>query len=385
MTDRVSLTLGVDLPALQRLGWSDDLQDNLQALYPNIADFSATEPSATEPIAAEKNPDAFVARVIGVERTGLTIAPEGLLGIDQVPLSGRWFRGDEETRPTIGDWVVVDARTGTLLDLLPRRSLIKRVNPLGALQLIAANVDTALIVTSCNADFSPERLERYLSVVMEADIQPLLVLTKTDLIDDASVYGEVLTERFPDIPQVLLNALEASAVASLEPWCAPGQTLALLGSSGVGKSTLVNSLLGGEVQTTAAIREEDGKGRHTTTNRSLHRLPQGGVILDSPGMRELQLAEAEEGLDQLFADVEALAAMCRFNDCSHAGEPGCAIAAALQAGELDHERLTSYLSLKAEEIRNRESLAARRSRDRAFGKKVRGAVRAKRADLDADE
>ncbi|HCG70064.1 MAG TPA: ribosome small subunit-dependent GTPase A [Gammaproteobacteria bacterium] len=385
MTDRVSLTLGVDLPALQRLGWSDDLQDNLQALYPNIADFSATEPSATEPITAEKNPDAFVARVIGVERTGLTIAPEGLLGIDQVPLSGRWFRGDEETRPTIGDWVVVDARTGTLLDLLPRRSLIKRVNPLGALQLIAANVDTALIVTSCNADFSPERLERYLSVVMEADIQPLLVLTKTDLIDDASVYGEVLTERFPDIPQVLLNALEASAVASLEPWCAPGQTLALLGSSGVGKSTLVNSLLGGEVQTTAAIREEDGKGRHTTTNRSLHRLPQGGVILDSPGMRELQLAEAEEGLDQLFADVEALAAMCRFNDCSHAGEPGCAIAAALQAGELDHERLTSYLSLKAEEIRNRESLAARRSRDRAFGKKVRGAVRAKRADLDADE
>ena len=385
MTDRVSLTLGVDLPALQRLGWSDDLQDNLQALYPNIADFSATVPSATEPIAAEKNPDAFVARVIGVERTGLTIAPEGLLEIDQVPLSGRWFRGDEETRPTIGDWVVVDARTGTLLDLLPRRSLIKRVNPLGALQLIAANVDTALIVTSCNADFSPERLERYLSVVMEADIQPLLVLTKTDLIDDASVYGEVLTERFPDIPQVLLNALEASAVASLEPWCAPGQTLAQLGSSGVGKSTLVNSLLGGEVQTTAAIREEDGKGRHTTTNRSLHRLPQGGVILDSPGMRELQLAEAEEGLDQLFADVEALAAMCRFNDCSHAGEPGCAIAAALQAGELDHERLTSYLSLKAEEIRNRESLAARRSRDRAFGKKVRGAVRAKRADLDADE
>ena len=385
MTDRVSLTLGVDLPVLQRLGWSDDLQDNLQALYPNIADFSATEPSATEPIAAEKNPDAFVARVIGVERTGLTIAPEGLLGIDQVPLSGRWFRGDEETRPTIGDWVVVDALTGTLLDLLPRRSLIKRVNPLGALQLIAANVDTALLVTSCNADFSPERLERYLSVVMEADIQPLLVLTKTDLIDDASVYGEVLTERFPDIPQVLLNALEASAVASLEPWCAPGQTLALLGSSGVGKSTLVNSLLGGEVQTTAAIREEDGKGRHTTTNRSLHRLPQGGVILDSPGMRELQLAEAEEGLDQLFADVEALAAMCRFNDCSHAGEPGCAIAAALQAGELDHERLTSYLSLKTEEIRNRESLAARRSRDRAFGKKVRGAVRAKRADLDADE
>jgi ribosome biogenesis GTPase len=220
---------------------------------------------------------------------------------------------------------------------------------------------------------------------MEADIQPLLVLTKTDLIDDASVYGDVLTERFPDIPQVLLNALEASAVASLEPWCAPGQTLALLGSSGVGKSTLVNSLLGGEVQTTAAIREEDGKGRHTTTNRSLHRLPQGGVILDSPGMRELQLAEAEEGLDQLFADVEALAAMCRFNDCSHAGEPGCAIAAALQAGELDHERFNSYLSLKAEEIRNRESLAARRSRDRAFGKKVRGAVRAKRADLDADE
>jgi ribosome biogenesis GTPase len=357
--------LTADLAVLKALGWND---------Y-----FTAQLPKVEEALVLSGSDRAQVARVTGVERTGLSVAPQGELLSNQVPISGRWFRGDESTRPTIGDWVVVDTETGSLVQLLERRSLIQRINPLGALQLIAANVDTALIVSSCNADFSPERLERYLSVVMEAGVAPVVVLTKADLCQETAEYQAVLGERFPDVPRFSLNALDPSDVGLLDPWCGPGQTLALLGSSGVGKSTLVNTMIGDEVQLTAAIREEDAKGRHTTTSRTLHQLPQGGVILDSPGMRELQLAEAEEGLDQLFADVEALAAVCRFNDCGHGSEPGCAVAAALHSGELDASRLQSYRALKEEEARNRESLAQRRSRDRAFGKKVRSAVKTKKS------
>jgi ribosome biogenesis GTPase len=365
----------VDLPVLQALGWNADDQHQLEA-WRNLQ-------TPSDPDEADRN--SCLARVIAVERTGLTVAPHLNAPDGHVPVSGRWFRGDEETRPTIGDWVVIDAQTGMLLDMLPRRSVIKRVNPLGALQLIAANVDAALIVTSCNADFSLERLERYLSVVLEANITPVLVLTKIDLAEDPSVFIEALSQRFPEIAQVAVDALSEGAVAALAPWCTQGQTIALLGSSGVGKSTLVNALSGAAVQQTAAIREEDGKGRHTTTNRSLHRLPQGGVILDSPGMRELQLAEAEEGIEELFADLEALAATCRFNDCSHASEPGCAVRAAIDSSELDEERLRHYQSLKAEESRNRETLAARHARHRAFGKKTRAAARAKQQSKDPDQ
>lgn len=363
--------LVADLQVLKTLGWND---------Y-----FTAQLPGVEETLAKGSSAWAHVARVVGVERTGLTIAPQGDLLSDQVPISGRWFRGDEYTRPTIGDWVVVDAETGSLVQMFERRSLIQRINPLGALQLIAANVDTALIVSSCNADFSPERLERYLSVVMEAGVAPILALTKVDFCDRVADYQAVLVERFPHVPRFFLNALDPGDVDALEPWCGTGQTLALLGSSGVGKSTLVNTLIGDEVQLTAAIREADAKGRHTTTSRTLHCLPQGGVILDSPGMRELQLAEAEEGLDQLFADVEALAAACRFNDCRHGSEPGCAVAAALSSGELDASRLQSYQALKEEEARNRESLTQRRGRDRAFGKKVRSAAKAKKNQPGIDD
>lgn len=362
-SDSSALELIADTPRLGTLGWNDFFAGQLPGLEQDLVSSGSLH--------------ARVVRVVGVERTGLTIAPSTGLLTDQVPVSGRWFRGDEATRPTVGDWVVVDAETGSLLQMFERRSLIQRINPLGALQLIAANVDTALIVTSCNADFSPERLERYLSVVLEAGIEPVLVLTKTDLSDQVDAFAGVLAERFPDVARVLLNALSAAAVQALLPWCGPGQTLALLGSSGVGKSSLVNTLLGYQVQLTAAIREEDAKGRHTTTNRTLHQLPSGGVILDSPGMRELQLAEAEEGLDQLFADLETLAGSCRFSDCAHGAEPGCAVVAALNSGALDPERLQSYQALKAEEARNRESLAQRRSRDRAFGKKVRSAMKTK--------
>ena len=313
-----------------------------------------------------------VVRVTAVQRTGLQVAPRLSTGSDKVPLSGKWFRGPEESRPTVGDWVLVDAYSGALTHILPRLSLIKRLSPSGGgVQLIAANVDAAFIVTSCNTDFSPARLERYLSVVMDSGIEPVLILTKSDLAAEVETFQDELQAQFRNISSFVVNALDEDSVAPLLPWCVGGQTIALLGSSGVGKSTLVNTLTGQQVQFTQSVREEDNKGRHTTTHRSLHKLPQGGVILDSPGMRELQIAEAEEGVDLLFADVDKLAQMCRFNDCAHQAEPGCAVRLAVNDGELDTRRLESYSKLKIEEAMNRGSVSQRYNRERQFGKKVK--------------
>ena len=168
-------------------------------------------------------------------------------------------------------------------------------------------------------------------------------------------------------------------VAILKPWCKRGQTVALLGSSGVGKSTLTNALIGDEIQVTKNIREDDDKGRHTTTGRSLHRLPSGGWLLDTPGMRELQLTDSERGLEDVVADIVDLAAECRFADCGHQSEPECAVLAAIESGDLDPNRLKRYRKLVAENAKNQASLAERRSNDRAFGKMVKGAMKAKRS------
>ena len=283
-----------------------------------------------------------------MQRTGLVVAPPLRSGRVEVPISGRWFQRSEEERPTVGDWIIVDSASGALVERLPRTSLLARLSPAGngSLQLIAANVDTALVVTSCNADFSIARLERYVSVVLEAEIEPVIVLTKTDLIEQPDTYTKPLDKAFPTTQWLALNALENSTANALEPWCGEGQTIALLGSSGVGKSTLVNTLMGAQTQRTQAIREEDGKGRHTTTARSAHLLPQGGVILDSPGMREFQMTEASAGVAELFEDIERLAEACRFRDCAHNAEPGCAVQAAIAAGQLDKRRLDSYNKLK---------------------------------------
>jgi ribosome biogenesis GTPase len=319
-----------------------------------------------------------VGRVIGVERTGIRIAPGvGESGNDEsgstVTIGGRWFQGPVEDRPTVGDWVVVDAETLALERVLERTSLIKRLAPggTGELQLIAANIDTAFIVTSCNLDFNLGRIERYLAVILESGIQPVVVLTKADLADDVYEYVDQVRTLGNDIIVESVDARSADSVDCLAGWCGPRQTVALLGSSGVGKSTLVNSLSGSQVQETSGIREDDDKGRHTTTGRTLHRLPQGGVILDSPGMRELQVADAESGIESAFADIDDLAELCRFNDCAHSEEPGCAVRAAIESGQLDERRLASYFKLKREEMRNTETVAERHARFRQFGKMVR--------------
>jgi ribosome biogenesis GTPase len=202
----------------------------------------------------------------------------------------------------------------------------------------------------------------------DAGIDAVVVLTKKDLCADTSVYVDVLRKNHPNLPTEVINATDVQEVAALAMWCASGQTIALPGSSGVGKSTLINSLKGDAEQTTAPIREKDSKGRHTTTSRSLHRLQGGGILLDTPGMRELQLVDCEEGILATFADIEQLAKQCRFQDCQHLAEPGCAVMQAVTDGKLEQRRLDNYHKLMTEQVRNSESLAERRQHDRELGR-----------------
>ena len=317
-------------------------------------------------------------RVLAVHRGMIEVAGPVFAGrIETSLLEDR----DDEDRATVGDWLVLDRSTDRPVRLLERRSLFKRKAPgTGrAIQLIAANVDTLFIVSSCNQDFNLARLERYLAIAREAEVQPIVVLTKADLTDDPGSYTAEAARLAPGLLVECLDARSLADVARLEPWCGRGQTVALLGSSGVGKSTLTNTLAGADVQATRGIREDDAKGRHTTTGRSLHRLPTGGWLLDTPGMRELQLTDSESGLDDVFADIVDLAATCRFADCGHQSEPGCAVLAAIERGDLDPDRLKRYRKLIAENAKNQASLAERRSRDRAFGKMVKGAMKEKRS------
>jgi ribosome biogenesis GTPase / thiamine phosphate phosphatase len=257
--------------------------------------------------------------------------------------------------------------------LLRRHSLFKR-RAAGSgrkLQLIAANVNTLFIVSSCNQDFNPARLERYLALAREARVLPVVVLTKADLAKNPEEFVRAASKLLTGLVVETLDARDSSMAARLTSWCARGDTVALVGSSGVGKSTLINTLTATRAATTQDIREKDDKGRHTTTGRALHRLPAGGWLVDTPGMRELQLTDVGAGLDDVFAEVAAIAANCRFRDCRHQGEPGCAVNAAVLAGTLDAGRVKRWRKLLAEEAHNNETLAERHARSRGFGKLAR--------------
>jgi ribosome biogenesis GTPase len=281
---------------------------------------------------------------------------------------------------TVGDWLLL-THEGRFLRLLERQSLFRRKAPGRKVdeQLIAANVDTLFIVTSLNEDFSLNRIERYLSLANEARTKPVVVLSKPDLCAEPERYQREVQNLSPVLVVETINCLNARDVKKLLPWCGTGETVALMGSSGVGKSTLVNALLGDSVQLTGSIREKDGTGRHVTSGRSLHQMKEGGLLLDTPGLRELQLSACDHGVNSTFAEISALAEQCRFSDCRHGNEPGCAVQEAICRGELDARRLSSYKKLMREQDFNSATLAEKRARDKRFGKMIKSVLSDKKA------
>jgi len=290
--------------------------------------------------------------------------------------------------PAVGDWVAVAARpeeaAGTVQAVLARRTKFSRKTAWQASeeQVLAANVDVALIVTSLNEDMNLRRLERYLTLAWESGATPVLVLTKADLADDVpAVVAEVESVAFGAAVHAI-SSVTGEGLDELRAHLRPGVTAALLGSSGVGKSTLVNTLVGEELLETREIRE-DGKGRHTTTRRELIQLPGGELVIDTPGMREVQLWIADDGLEEAFSDVTELFEHCRFSDCAHESEPGCAVKEAIANGTLAPERWESYLKLQRELAHldrrlDKRAQAEERKRWRALSTFAREASRAKR-------
>jgi ribosome biogenesis GTPase len=277
--------------------------------------------------------------------------------------------------PAVGDWVAL--RDAVILAVLPRRTAFARKVNLGAAeaQVLAANVDTVFVVTGLDDDFSPHRIERYLTLAWESGAMPALVLTKADLCEDPRALLLQAEQVAVGVPTHVISNVTGEGLDELARYLTPAQTVALLGSSGVGKSSLANRLLGHELQATKELAE-DGTGRHTTTARELFRLPGGALLVDTPGLREVQLWGDEDGIDQAFADVDELAAECRFNDCAHTHEPDCAVQAAIDEGRLPRERLQSYRVLQRElrrlAAKQDARLRAESKRERvAFAKSLR--------------
>ncbi|WP_147653370.1 ribosome small subunit-dependent GTPase A [Vulcaniibacterium gelatinicum] len=336
------------------------------------------------------HPAARPARVIEQHRSGYVVAegPGQGAAAESPPEWQRrvGYRKDRiapEDRAVVGDWVLVEGPPARprILALLPRRTTIKR----GAAgehyrqQLIAANIDTAFVVCGLDADFNPRRIERYLLLVRGGGVEPVVVLTKADLCPDLAAARAALDDLVAQGVAVLaVNAKDRASVAALDPWLRPGRSIVLVGSSGAGKSTLTNTLLGVEKMKTGAVRERDARGRHTTTYRALIPLPSGACLIDTPGMRELK-PTGEEDLAEAFEDIEALAAQCRFRDCAHAQEPGCAVRAALQAGSLDPGRYANYRKLREEVAGAAGQLAVRQTTKKA-GAKVPGKAPNKRLE-----
>ncbi|MBO9540629.1 ribosome small subunit-dependent GTPase A [bacterium] len=294
-------------------------------------------------------------RVASQARDAYSLLTEN--GEVEARLSGK-LRFDAEAKealhPAVGDWVRLswhnDGTSALIHEVLPRTSKFSR-NAAGKgvhEQIVATNVDVVFLVNALNLDFNLRRIERYLALAWESGATPVVLLTKADLCDDVEARCEAVRAIAPGVPVHALSASAGTGLEALDTYLRPGKTVALLGSSGAGKSTLFNRLLGSDRQQVQAVRDGDDRGRHTTTRRELVLLPSGALALDTPGMRELQLWEGGDGIQETFAEIAAFAARCRFRDCRHDAEPGCAVRTALEAGVLDAERLASFRKLERE-------------------------------------
>src|SRR5262245_4989854 len=308
--------------------------------------------AAFEPFVAEGRRPA---RVVAVHR-GVSLGRDPP-GDRAAPRAGalRWSALAASDYPTVGDWVAL-GETDVIAAILPRRTAFRRMATDASRrgggpddeQVMAANIDVALLVAGLDNDFNLRRIERYLAVAWSSEVQPVVVLNKSDLADDVDGRLVAVEAIAPGVPAMPLSARTGEGLEALRVHLQPGTTAAILGSSGVGKSTLVNALLGEERQRTAAVREDDSRGRHTTTHRELFELPGGALLVDTPGIRALEVIGADEGVDVAFDDVLDIAAACRFSDCRHDGEPGCAVRAALADGRLSEDRLASHRKLERE-------------------------------------
>jgi ribosome biogenesis GTPase / thiamine phosphate phosphatase len=331
--------------ALDQLGWS--------ALY-------------SQQLSLEDLSAGYPARVSNVQRNLTTVLCER--GALDVVVPPRLASADAAI--AVGDWLLIEHEAPRVLRVLERRSLLTRMAAgiEQRTQAIAANLDTLFIVTSCNDDFNLSRLERYFTVAKHTQVEAVVVLTKADLCADAETFVAQARSIARDVAVLALNATSHQEAAALAPWLARGQTVAFVGSSGVGKSTLVNTLLVGEVQPTSGIREHDAKGRHTTTSRQMFALPSGAWVIDTPGMRELKLGAIVAAVSAVFDDIETLARDCRFRDCRHHDDAGCALQGAVAAGRLDARRLESYRKLVREAERASQSVRERRASERRWGR-----------------
>ncbi|GFM32889.1 ribosome small subunit-dependent GTPase A [Desulfovibrio subterraneus] len=343
-------------PHLAELGWNDFFENQLDD---------------------ERPAENAIVRVCSVHSMVLFVM--GAEGKRQLAIPGNWLSSDPEDRPTVGDWLILDETGQWPVRILKRQTLVTRRAPsdITSVQLVAANLDTLFIVTSLNDDFNLSRLERYLAIAYEYGVTPVVVLSKRDLVtaehaEDCAAQVRALHD---GLDVVVVNALTIDTVNALFPWVEKGMTATLVGSSGVGKSTLVNTLSGEERTPTGAIRDSDSKGRHTTSSRTLYTLPNGGLIMDVPGFRELRLPSCEHGIAKVFADIIEIGLHCGFTDCLHDGEPDCAVEKAVEEGRITRRRVENYRKLLKEQAaqddeKQQAKIYARQRRvaDRVAGK-----------------